>query len=137
MRWRFWWQIILPFVHDPLKNYKWQGNSTSELWKNLEEILPCYYMYGGDVISRFKSSTTGVSKRVKYQFYQTSWNTYCFTWSRIKASWQAFSYCFLWVLFFLFQEDCPACSQVPQKFTFSEDSKLQEILDFLKESPQL
>ena len=34
------------------------------------------------------------------------------------------------------QEDCPACSQVPQHLTMSEDAKLQEVIDYLKESAQ-
>ncbi|XP_013419736.1 NEDD8-activating enzyme E1 catalytic subunit isoform X2 [Lingula anatina] len=32
------------------------------------------------------------------------------------------------------KEDCPVCSQVPQPLNFSEDSKLQEIIDYLTES---
>jgi len=32
------------------------------------------------------------------------------------------------------RDDCSACSQIPQLLTFSEDAKLQEVLDYLKES---
>ena len=34
------------------------------------------------------------------------------------------------------QDDCPACSQIPQHLTMSEDAKLQEVIDYLKESAQ-
>ena len=34
------------------------------------------------------------------------------------------------------QDDCPACSQIPQHLTLSEDAKLQEVIDYLKESSQ-
>ena len=52
-----------------------------------------------------------------------------------------YSHKFTWwpltqVTFDLFnlQEDCPACSQIPQTLSFSEDAKLNDILDYLKES---
>lgn len=31
-------------------------------------------------------------------------------------------------------ENCPSCSQISQLLTFSEDAKLQEVIDFLKEN---
>ena len=34
------------------------------------------------------------------------------------------------------KEDCAGCSQIPQKLSFSEDAKLQDVIDYLKESAE-
>ena len=38
------------------------------------------------------------------------------------------------VIYFVLQDDCMACGNVPQTLSFSEDDKLQDIINFLIES---
>lgn len=41
------------------------------------------------------------------------------------------------VIVFVWQENCSACSQVPQDLQFPPSAKLQEVLDYLTESASL
>ena len=36
----------------------------------------------------------------------------------------------------MLQEDCMACSNVPKELTFSESDKLQDVINYLKESTE-